>query len=50
VDDPYAQPVKLEETAVGSESVPKRDLFVMGDYRRYSKTIVIIGADCSLKI
>ncbi|MBT2655925.1 signal peptidase I [Bacillus sp. ISL-18] len=44
VTGPLTENFKLEETAVGSATVPKGYLFVMGDNRRKSKDSRHIGA------
>ncbi|WP_050179673.1 signal peptidase I [Domibacillus robiginosus] len=44
LDEPLTQSFTLEETPVGSETVPEGYLFVMGDNRRNSKDSRHIGA------
>jgi len=43
-DGPLTDPFTLEETAVGQKTVPKGELFVMGDNRRFSKDSRHIGS------
>ncbi|CRK80506.1 signal peptidase I [Neobacillus massiliamazoniensis] len=43
-DGPLTDPFTLDETAVGQKTVPKGELFVMGDNRRFSKDSRHIGA------
>lgn len=44
MDGPLTDSFKLKDTAVASETVPKGELFVMGDNRRFSKDGRHIGA------
>jgi signal peptidase I len=44
MDGPLTDSFKLKDTAVASETVPKGELFVMGDNRRFSKDSRHIGA------
>ena len=43
VEGPLTDPFKLEETPIGTETVPEGELFVMGDNRRFSKDSRHIG-------
>lgn len=43
VNGPLTDPFTLKETKLGKETVPKGQLFVMGDNRRYSKDSRHIG-------
>jgi signal peptidase I len=42
-DGPLTDPFTLEETKIGRKTVPKGELFVMGDNRRFSKDSRHIG-------